>query len=354
MKAILWPYRYVSMGDNWCQQMQWVVRALQFHGVEVVRHYRFVCRGLEYLPEYNYRVDQDADIVLYNHADESEIIGDVLHPRANWFFKPTVPTAFHTTLDTMGFGPYSSVGYSQPSLEGIDPKLFFDTKVAQWIQSRTCKWGDTLNKEVSIPESGYYLVVGQCGGDSVATRMDFGDYFTKLRQIVAELVRVGDRPIVVKLHPYTNGEPGKEQVGFADRIQQQLEAISPRVRVYQGKVSIHNFIQRAHCVLLANSGAGIEVMMHHKPLIAWGKPEYHWVTYDLRHLCDMRRALKLDWFDASKQDKFLCWYLERYCFYDQLTCFERVRTLLITMGMKNRSGNQVATAPVGVLQDEGT
>lgn len=328
MKAVLWPYKYASMGTNWSRQMLWVVRALLAVGVVVKRHKDFQCEGLSLLPLYEWPSDQNTNICIYNHAVDSEIIGSVLPTRANWFFKPTVPDKDHTTLDPLGYGPYSSITYMKPPFESVKVGDFFETKVRQWIDSKVCKWGTALSGITPVNEDDYYLVIGQCDGDSVLTQMDFGSYITKLEQVVRELIRVGDRPVVVKLHPYMNGEPGKEVKGFAEGVQQRLESISPRVHVYRGMVNIHNFIAKARCVLLANSGAGLEAMMHHKPIIAWGFPEYHWVTYDLRHLCDLRWALKLDWFDAGKQDQFLCWYLEHYCFHDQSSCQRRVNELL--------------------------
>jgi hypothetical protein len=250
--------------------------------------------------------------------------------KQNWFFKPTVPDKLHSTLDILGYGPYSSITYKKPDFEDIsqeDVDTFFSTQVEGWIKSKTCKWGNKLSKEKVIKESDYYLVLGQCGGDSVVTQYDFGHYFTKLEQVVKELTRVGNRPVVVKLHPYTDGE-GANDTTFSVSIKQKLEAISPKVKVYLGKINIHSFIEKAYCVFLANSGAGFEVMMHHKPMITWGYPEYHWVTYDLRHLADIHMAIRLDWFDKDKQDKFLYWYMEKYCFYNQETSDRRVQEML--------------------------
>ena len=171
-------------------------------------------------------------------------------------------------------------------------------------------------------------MLGQCDGDEVVTRHDFGSYVTKLEQVVRELARVDpERDIVVKLHPYMDGEFAKDNV-FSNSIKQKLSVISPKVRVYTGKSNIHNFIRNARCVLMANSGAGFEALMHHKPIIAWGFPEYHHVCYDLRHLASLMQAIKLDWHDPKKSDQFLCWYMEKYCFYDLPSCERRVKELL--------------------------
>jgi len=334
MKAIIWDYRFNDMKSSWRTQMKWMVDALKAEGVEVKRHKNFICNGLD-VPVYDHTKDHDADICIYNHTDESFIIGNVLKTKVNWFFKPTVPDTVHTTLDEVGFGPHSSITYEKPPYEFMTKaqvKEFFEGRVKTWIEHKMNKWGRGLVvDDFQVPYEDYYLILGQCGGDSVVTHYDFGSYFTKLEQVARELSRIDKRPIVIKLHPYTDGEEGTrgayQNNQFSEGLKARLEKI-PNVHVYLGKLNIHNFIPKARCVLLANSGAGFEVMMHHKPIIAWGFPEYHWVTYDLRILAQLNQAVKLDWFDSDAQDKFLYWYMERYCFFDSLTAHRRVKELL--------------------------
>jgi len=331
MKALIWGYKYDNMRAGWHQQMRWLVSALQSNGVSVYVHPKLQCTGLEAVPIWNYAKDQ-IDICVYNHTDVSHLIGDILPVKQNWFFKPTVPDEWHTTIDELGFGPYSTITYEKPPFESMsdsDVSHFFNTQVAPWIKDRKTKWGQFFKAtDETIPYNDYYLVVGQCDGDEVVTRHDFGSYVTKLEQVVRELARVDTkRDIVVKLHPYMDGEFAKDNV-FSNSIKQRLSVIGPKVRVYTGKSNIHNFIRNARCVLMANSGAGFEVMMHHKPIIAWGYPEYHWTSYDLRHLASLMQAIKLDWFDAKKQDQYLYWYMEKYCFHNQETANARVKELL--------------------------
>lgn len=328
MKAVIWNYRYADMKITWANQMCWMVNSLLKCGCEV-KTKGIICSGVN-VPEYNPEIDNPCDIAIYNHADSSEIIGNVVKCKQNWFFKPTIPDEVHTTLDTLGYGPYSSITYKKPDFESVDKNhvnYFFNTKVVTWVTNRITKWGvGNFNEEV-MNENDYWLVLGQCGGDSVVTKHDFGNYFTKLTQIVTELARVDNRKIIVKLHPYTDGKEATNTI-FSDNLKSELLKISPKISVYSNKSNVHNFIKNARGVLLANSGSGFEAMMHGKPIIAWGFPEYHWVSYNLRHLADLKNALSLDWFDVEKQRKFLYWYLEKYCFYDQESCDRRVKELL--------------------------
>jgi hypothetical protein len=330
LKALLWNYKYADMLESWYKQTHWIVNSLIKLGIEVRKHPSFICKGLDFLPQYSYQNDKDAEICIYNHADLSHLTGDIFPAKINLFFKPTVPDKWHTTLDELGYGPYSSITYQKPDFEKVsqeEVKEFFDAKVINWIDNKETKWGKYFeNKETEVNLKDYFLVLGQCDGDEVVTRHDFGSYLTKLFAIVRELDRVSDNLIIVKLHPYMNGMDNKSNL--AEKVERKLSEISKKVKVFNGRTNVHNFIKNAKCVLLANSGAGFETMMHHKPIISWGYPEYHWVTYDLRHLADLKNAIKLDWFNKESQDKFLYWYLEKYCFYNQETCDNRMREIL--------------------------
>jgi len=331
VKAILWPYKYKNMRKSWYLQMTWIVNALFKYGITVKKHKDFICQGLDFLPLYNYKEDKSTDICIYNHADISHLTGDILLAKTNWFFKPTVPDEYHSTLDILGYGPYSSVTYNKPNFEVVDNNdvdIFFNTKVKKWIENKSTKWGGFFeNKEQVITDKGYFLVLGQVGGDEVVTRHDFGSYFLKLEAIIKELLRISNKKIIVKLHPYTDGINARN-TKFSDGLKKRLKSFSNRVAVYTGKTNIHNFIKNCECVFLSNSDSGFEAMMHKKPIISFGFPAYHWVAYDLRHLSDLIRAIKLDWFDLNKQNKFLYWYLEKYCFYNQQTAIRRVKELL--------------------------
>ena len=328
-KVLFWPYKFKDMKEGWKTQTLWLVEALKDEGYEVLKHKDFLCQGLD-CKVYDWRKDTDLDIVVYNHTNVSTLIGNIAKSKRNWFFKPTVPTNRHTTLDLLGYGPYSSITYKKPDFEKYsneEVKQFFDTKVAGWIKSHDTKWGNTRFRPQVVKEENYYLILGQCAGDSVVTIYDFGGYWTKLEAIVRELLRVGDKQIVIKLHPYTDGK-GAANDKYSQEVAKRLRKYGKKVIVYLGMSNVHNFIERANCVFLANSGAGFEVMMHHKPIISWGYPEYHWVAHNLYHLVDVLNAIQLDWFDRDLSDRFLYYYTEKHCFYDLDSCKRRVKEIL--------------------------
>jgi hypothetical protein len=332
--VLFWPYKYNDMQSDWQIPVMQLSRSFNKLGYTVLRHPHFKCHGLNEVSSlYDSEKHKKVDICLYNHTDISHIIGDIIPSNKNLFFKPTVPERGYTTLDTIGYGPYSSVTYEKPFFNKYsqgEVNDFYDIFVKRWIDQRSNKWKEHFTPEnIEVKEKDYYLILGQCFGDEVITRHEFGSYEAKLHQIINELLRIDkDRTVLVKLHPYTNGKVTTTD-GFAQAIADRIKEISNRVIVYSGNLSIHDFLPNCRCVFVANSGAGIEAMMHNKPIVSWGNPEYHWVTYRLLHLADIIRAIDTkNWFNKFSQQQFLYWYTRYYCFYDDDSCERRILEVL--------------------------
>lgn len=337
--VVFWPYVYKEHLDDsswsWGTRFNWLSQAFQKEGFEVLQHPDFICnlKGAK-----TYSGETSCDIVVYNHCDITQIKGDVIEADKTLIFKPTVPDGKQTTLDELGYGSYSSITYEKPNFESVtdeEVSNFFDTRVKEWLDNNTSKWGaDHFTKRDSLVKNkDYYLVVGQCGGDSVVNHQDFGSYFMKLRSVVNYLLDLGDKHVVVKLHPYMNGQyyvPGKDK-DYIKEFKREYSGTSEegRTTIIGDFTSIHSLLPDAHCVFVGNSGAGFEAMMHHKPIVSFCYPEYHWVTYDLRKLCDIHNSVKVDnWFNKDLSDKFLCWYMDKYCFYDEESATRRLKELI--------------------------
>ena len=321
--AIFWPYRFDSIWGYWQKHFLRVSAALQSFGFTIYKHPKIKGEIPGSIP---YRGERSCDVVIYNHADLSDIRGDVIDAKHTWFLKPTIPDNEYATLDPLGYAAYSSITYKMPAFDSLSPTQEFKKCVEGWKKRRPDKWSSGF-RNTTPSESDYHLIIGQCDGDATVRRQDFGRYIEKLKAVVRELSRVSDRPIVVKMHPFMNGFP-VDRSTFAQDVAFDLARISPLVHCYTGKLSVHGFLPKARDVLLANSGAGLEAMMYGKPIIAWGCPEYRWVCYDLRHLCDLWRATRLDWFDAERQNRFLFWYFRHYCISDVKSAVHRIIALL--------------------------
>lgn len=333
--ALFWPYKFSSMTDKiWSKAVDRLIWALEKNNYEVLRHPNFHIHKPERLKLYDFKKHSKVDLCIYNHADISSLTKNAKKAGKNIFFKPTVPEGGYATLDPIGYGPYSSIYYERPAFDVFSKEVvqkFYETKVKKWTNNRSNKWNDFFTPEqIGVPLKDYYLIIGQCFGDEVVSRHEFGSYSVKLEQIVKELIRVDDKNVLVKLHPYMSGKDKNTEVdAYVISARERLEKISPRVKVYCGNLSMHDFLENAYCVVLANSGAGFEAMMYNKPIISWGNPEYHWVTYRLVHLADMVRAVKVyEWFDKFKQQQFFYWYTQHYCYYDNESCERRLKQLI--------------------------
>jgi len=327
MNAVLWPYRFLDMKDSWAPGIRQLVRGLQANKIKVKLHSNFICKGLK-SGTYRPAKDNPTDICIYNHAMLSDLTGNCLQAQHNWFWKPTGPTPHHAAIDSLGYGPSLSICYDEPDFRGFHTKGFKDT-VGSWISDRVCKWGDRLSELQEPHCDDYWLILGQCSGDSVVTRMDWGGYVNKLLAVVRELCRVDEsgRRIIIKLHPYMAGRDLSMPEHVTETAGALME-IDTRVQVITGMCSVHPYIKHCKAVLLANSGSGLEVMMHGKPIICWGHPEYHWTSYDLRHLCDLVRAIKLDWFKPDLQWQWLDWFCNHFCITTDEGAARRVKELL--------------------------
>ena len=298
-------------------------------------------KGYEVLDYNDFQEEKvEVDIAIYFHCDVALIkrkVKDRVKSKFTWVLKPSPPAPNHMTLDELGYGSYSSVTYKRPDLESIPEekvKDFLSSTVSKWIDENVCKWGDNFfeNGVARLKEDDFYLIIGQRGDDEVVCRQDFGNYYEKTAYIIEELNELTDRPIVVKLHPFTNGEheDGFNRIDLKKKLTEEYTSINPdKVKVYSNFSSIHEFLLRARCVFVGNSGSGYEAMMHPKPIISFCYPEYHWATYDLRKICDIHNAIKTEnWFNPSLSSRFLYWYCKEYCIRDFDSTRMRINNLL--------------------------
>ena len=334
--AVIWPYRFGNFrGTAWEPRMQDICRVLQERGYIIrigTQDKKLMDIDIPGAEPYDCEAMPPVDIAIYNHATRAEIKGNIVPASRTWFYKPCGPTPEHVTLDRLGYGAYSEAAYARPRLTGIrkrDVKAWFTGPVQEWIGGNVCKWGNTF-KPTPVWDNDYEMIIGQVPGDYTVRAMWFGDYIAALVSIVQELARVSPRKIVLKLHPYMDGKEKGKPTPHKDRLMKLIGGLvaSNRVALYDGMCSAHPFYERAHSVWACNSGAGIEALLHHKPVVTWGHAEYHHAGYDLRHLVDSECALTLDWHDRAASDKWIYWYLTRHCVYDATSAARRVAELL--------------------------
>lgn len=326
--------RFRILRNNWATIYLDIIQAFEELGFDV-RKSRFL--DLPDTPEHISEeiLDLPEDIYLYNHVtlnwlkNENAFLG-----KKTFIVKPTGPTHKHFTIDTVGYGPCSSIAYKKPAYEGIETEEFFNTTVKEIIYKKLNKWSDRedikLTERAPYIPANHILVLGQMPGDETVTQMSFGNHFDKLLNIVKKLEETVSDPVVIKLHPTLEVETSK--AGTWESV------YLPIVKKWSDKghivittgVSIHDVLPNTKVAILENSTAGIECFLHEVPIISYGFPEYHWETKDLRHLDLLPEYVTdLSWWDRKRAREWATWYSTKYQCYDYPSTVARIKELLL-------------------------
>ena len=258
------------------------------------RYYNIVREAMTLLG--HTEVKKAADINFFNHIHTFE--DDCI------IVKPTAPTSKHFALDSHGYANTSEIAYEEPiEFEYVDMDW---SKITKLIDDKANKWDDSIllkwKPAKNIPDD-HILIIGQMPLDETVNGFGFGHHFNRLSQVVDKLQ---DENIIVKLHPKFKGFP-KTIEKWKDK----------GIDVRQGFSSIHDFLPYARCAIIDNSTSGIECLMHEVPIISYGWPEYHWVTYKLKSLTELKSLLyPYKWWNKDRARKFIYWYIHDYLCYD--------------------------------------
>lgn len=106
----------------------------------------------------------------------------------------------------------------------------------------------------------------QVDHDRVLTHLPWEQSDTLRR--VAELAERHHRPVVIKRHPLCESEA----------ISAWLDTVSKSDFVFVSEGSIHDLISGCSCVLVANSGVGLEALLQGKPVCSMARSEYRHMT----------------------------------------------------------------------------
>jgi len=333
--ANLCGLRWYGAHGNWGDMYVHIALALNELGYDVrkspflefPRAPDFVSEGIE---------DNKDDVYIYNHTYTEDIVRKgVYRGEKCLFIKPTGPTSKHFTIDTQGYGPYCSITYKRPPLESVrGTDEFFQNHVQKWIDTKENKWSDRAEYKssdipVHVPDN-HILVLGQMPGDETVLQMSFGDHWIKFCTLVNELLHQS-RPVVVKVHPTLRSEilEGGHPEEWLKFDKQILEWEKKGVTVFTGKESIHSILPHTRTAVVENSTAGIECALHNVPTISYGYPEYHWITFDLRHVRQLNHAVEdLSWYNRSLARNWVTWFCRDYQCYSYESTLRRLKFLL--------------------------
>lgn len=264
-----------------------------------------------------------ADLHVFNHTCR-DLEPDM--PENSIIFKPTAPTSKHFSIDRLGYANSSSITFEEPfEYEWRKENPLEWKEINDMIQRRANKWDDSIManwKEAGEVKKDHVLIIGQMPEDETVHGFSFGDHWKKFTMIIDKLK---DENLVIKLHPNI-GRASHIIQKINKQVEQWEELGHQVIRDYK---SIHGVLPYTRVAILENSTAGIECMMHNVPIISYGYPEYHWVTYDLRILTELRNAVKnLNWFSERRSRRFVAWYINDYLCSDIDTTIKRLTEVL--------------------------
>ena len=339
MIANLHNFQFFTAYGNWGIAYNHLINALSTLGYEVCIDRNFKIENISSNISNSY-IRTDKAINIYNHTypDDLRVQGKNLDESVlNIFIKPTGPSTQYFSLDTLGFGPCSSLLFKQ-EYNILDIEIlnnFYRSEVQPLIHFNTNKWSFSTSDskfkfneelEVDIPEN-HVLVLGQMPGDTTVTDMQFGDHWEKLKAIV-DYLHKRKFPTVVKLHPTLRDKKSEEEWEKTKYGQQVLRWKSAGIIVLDDYSSIHKVLPKASVAVVENSTSGIEAIMHNIPVISYGNPEYKWATKPLEHLCFLEDYIKdLSWYSTQKSYSWLYYYLKEYLCSDLDSTTERLTNI---------------------------
>lgn len=206
------------------------------------------------VPEFQKMAEQ-YDRVYFPHKLKKQF---PLGPNA--FYYKTSPIPEFMTVDPEGWGASLSFLPVEPdySPEAI---AFYDV-LRRRIEANISVFAQP-GLENLIPYDDYLLFLCQLPHDETIQYHSSASVETALEAVLA-FAATADRHLVVKGHPANR----KSMLPLKAMVDASPTA------TWIDDVSIHTCIAGASCVFTVNSGSGIEVLMHGKPLVHFGQAEY--------------------------------------------------------------------------------
>ncbi len=259
------------------------------------------------------------DVNIYNHCHVSELYTD-----NNIIFKPTAPTSKHFALDTLGYANASTLAYEEPQLNDDITQMDWasivelrNTKPNKWDDSILLKW---RKPKKEIPDD-HILIIGQMPDDETVKGFGYGSHLYKISDIAFRLKSIGEN-FIIKLHPSY-----KPKDKWEKDLLNRWKKFDFDVRT--GYESVHDYLKKSRVVIVDNSTAGIDCLMHEVPLISYGWPEYHWATARLQTLPQLESLVSdLSWHNPVYSRMFIEWYINHYLCSDINSTIRRLKEIL--------------------------
>jgi len=332
-------HRYTELKANWHTMYEHIVNALYDLGHKTRVQSKVVLRNkLDHKKFIEGLKHTNDSVYIYNHAYLLELqqLGKFLGSDTI-IMKPGAPSSNYFALDRIGYACTSSITYKKPYFEDTPFEDLYGTEIPALIENKANKWDNSHLRRTMVEKTpklddipkDHILILGQVHHDETVTDFSFGDHVKKLAAVVDRIENSNlKNPLVIKMHPSFVGQSkGK---GYDEFYKPLIDAWKEKHTVVLSMQSIHDFLPYSKIAVLENSSAGIECLMHNVPIISYGYPEYHWVTFDMRHLPQLIWAIEnvSKWWDEKKSKSWLAWYLTRYMCHDFESTRRRLSELL--------------------------
>ncbi|MGZ3214956.1 capsular polysaccharide export protein, LipB/KpsS family [Paracoccus sp. T5] len=241
----------------------------------------------------------DSDLLISFHS-YGAAEGDVLRCKESY-----LPPYY--TMDPQGYACFSQLardpGVHAKAVEAQDPheaRAFVQNLSEELRRTNLSKYPQSAEPVQIRP--GYLFVPLQVVQDSVARGAWLG-VEEALKVIVAAAADRGLRT-VVKRHPRCSSA----------RIARLLRSLPQDGTVELSQASVQALVAGAELVVGANSGVLFEALLQGKPVISYAEAEFGQITHQVRTADALAQAIRVPRVpDAGARDKFLHWYLTRYC-----------------------------------------
>jgi hypothetical protein len=234
-----------------CVEKMYVQKGYEFEKVEMAL-WQFNTKMIK-----NY----SADYVFIPHKEHHNLGVKEMIPQ--YYMQTTFPWIF--TVDTKGWAGGASV-YPYDSLmpDTTDSKVF--NSLRDRALNNKSKFEQPDYKQVNLPDD-YVLFACQIPHDETIkyhSKVGVG----KALIYTCEATKKLGIPLVVKGHPMNPDS----MIGLKNSLKSYTHV------TWLEKVSIHQLIEKSKCVVVVNSGVGMEALLHKKPVVTFGQAEYDCVT----------------------------------------------------------------------------
>lgn len=213
----------------------------------------------KFTPKFVY--SKNVDMVLVPHKEHHNFpIKDI---EVYYYMQTAFPILF--SVDKKGWAGGISVYPFDSMLKTEYNHIAFNTFRERALSNQS-KYPQPEYKEIDLPKE-YVLFACQIPTDqTIKYHSDVG--VEKALEYTCAAAQELGLPIVVKGHP---ARP--ETMAGCKQVAKKFSNA-----IYLDKVSIHQLITHSRCVVVVNSGVGLESLLHKKPVVTFGRADYDCVT----------------------------------------------------------------------------